>query len=600
TTTGYAWFPLGIRMLQKLQHQVRSLLAEAGGQEIGLPILTPVSVWERVGTDEPSEKTGLRLDLAQQERKTRYLLGGWQEPVLADLLAGWLASYRNLPLVLFQMTAVCSAEGTASGCLADSLLRPAVQVYGFHSTPASLHSSYQKLIRQCESLLELLELPYWVARSDSASEPAAHLVVVRLDKGGLSYRQSLKNQSFSTLNEASSPTPTQESPNESPGQELRRRFCWEEVAFCEQCGYTAVRRSARIGGRVPGPVAAASVLTVQVGPAGESSEPAQEQLRCVSTPGARTIAEVTAFLGRPAHQFLKTLLYLADDKPVAILIRGDHEASPTKIQRAFGIRRLEMADPGVVERVTGAPVGFSGPIGLKERIPIWADWDVQHAQNVVVGANQADAHLVGASIGRDFRPDFFADLRLVLPGDPCPECSAVLQIGSGLPAAESVCWGDQESPGLGLRFHDAQETLQPVLVNRLQIDFACLLSAAAAVHHDSFGMVWPEWVAPFDILLLCLAPQNEVVMGAAERLYEAWQTAGVEVLLDDRELRPGVKFYDADLLGVPWQVVLGPKNFEQGQVEVKYRRTGQKETIPLGNAAEIMIEKVQKGKRQFP
>jgi len=623
----YAWLPLGLRMLRKLQQHIRRLLEQAGTQEIALPMLTPLSLWEGMDPVASEDAQGLRLDLAGPERKTRYLLGGWQEPVLAHLLAGWLASYRNLPLVLFQRTAVCSPERGPSGSLAEAPGRPAVQLYGFYDSAESLHRNYQNLLQRCEELVLLLELPYWVAQKESPDEEPAHQMVVKLEsdpkpaflnqpvpsegnaqagyrvgRSGMDGQQPVSGKESTRADGEA--IRTAQAPDQSP---------WEQVAFCDTCGYTAVRDWARIGGRPAKPVPARLVLggqAEQVQPDSspqmaqaeqghpEGSKCSEEPVRCVPTPGARTIAEVTAFLGRPAQQFLKTLVYLADGQPVAVLVRGDHEASEPKIRRAFGVRRFELADPATVENVTGAPVGFSGPIGLKQAIPLWADWDVQQARNVVVGANQADAHFVGVCVGRDFQPDFFADLRVALPGDPCPQCSAVLQMGGGMSVVESACWPVEWTDRLGLRFHDAQERLRPVRMSRWQIDLARLLTAFAARSHDSAGLIWPERLAPWDIVLVCLSVEDPRLMEAAGQLYAAWQAAGLEVLLDDRDLRPGVKFYDADLLGIPWRVVLGPRHFQEGQVEVKHRRTGQKETVPLAEAARIMIEKVRSAKNQ--
>lgn len=599
SNAGYAWWPLGIRMLRKLQQQVRCRLLEAGAQEIGLSSLVPVSLWERSHLRDWLEPSGLRVDLAQAERKTRYLLAGWQEPVLADMLAGWLASYRNLPLLLFQFTPGVSSPPSSSVLLPETALRPGVQVYGFHPTPESLHCSYQQLLQQTERLLDWLELPYWVAQSHHPGGEEAHRVIVRLwlAHQGDAGSSPLPGSSERLASSAEKPELSEQegSPgNEVPPESSRWASFLEEVAFCEQCGYTAIADSTRIGGRPTRPVPAECLLAHPPAQATHHPPlPDEEPFRCVPTPGASTIAEVTAFLGRPAHQFLKTLIYLADGQPVAVLIRGDHQASASKICRAFGIGRLEMADPATIEKVTGAPVGFSGPVGMKERIAIWADWDVQDAQNVVVGANRADAHLVGVCIGRDFHPDFFADLRRATPGDPCPQCPARLQIARGLSVADSACLAPEISHQLALRFHDTQEKLQPVRIHRFQLDLARVLWAIAAVHHDAQGLVWPKWFAPYDLLLVCLAPQEQAIRKATEELYEACQKAGLEVLLDDRELRPGVKFFDADLLGIPWRAVLGPKNYQQGQLELKHRRTGQKQIIPLPQAASTIIEKIQ-------
>jgi prolyl-tRNA synthetase len=673
TSGGYAWLPLGMRMLRKLQDHLRRRLLQTGAQEIGLPVLTPVSLWQRLRLPEPEVPPGLRLDLAQAERKTQYLLGGGQEPLLAELASGWLASYRNLPLLVFQFGLAAGSEGASSSRLADAAIRPVVQVYGFHAGPDSLHPTYQQLLQQVENLLDFLELPYWVAQREVSPEYLGHRVVIRLsgeqtEKAGRPLSQPPPRSPISNGSEPSRPEaspgladrPTEAAsdrsepagtplpaeadmftppagratetyptglPSEAGGfvPPLSRSSIGadlEEVAFCTECGYTAVRASARIGGRPIKPVPGALVLAGLTGPTpappppgagpsqmqlpgrpgqsgptdSESPSAPPEPVRRVPTPGARTIAEVTAFLRRPPQQFLKTLLYLADGRPVAVLIRGDHQASEVKIRASFGISRLEMADPATVEKVTGAPVGFSGPVGLKEPTPLWADWDVRTAWNVVVGANEADAHLVGVCIGRDFRPDFFADLRMAMPADPCPQCPAVLQIGVGLSAAEAACLPTAQTEPLGLRFHDAQQELRPVRMHRLEVDLGRLIWAMAAVHHDQAGLVWPERFSPFDILLVCLDPEDEAVRRAAWELYQAWQSAGLEVLLDDRDLRPGVKFFDADLLGIPWRAVLGPKNYRQGQLELKHRRSGQKQLIPLADAAAILMEKVRASK----
>jgi prolyl-tRNA synthetase len=307
-------------------------------------------------------------------------------------------------------------------------------------------------------------------------------------------------------------------------------------------------------------------------PEGETAEDLRP-LRSVSTPGSRTVEEVTTFLKVEASKLVKTLLYTAGTETVAVLIRGDHDANHIKLKRLLGVTDVELAGPATVENLTGAPVGFAGPVGLKIRI--LADHAIQAAKNVVVGANRRDTHLVDANWPRDFQVEQFADLRNARAGDPSPRRDGVLKTTKGIEVGHVFMLGTKYSQAMKASFLDPNGKECLAVMGCYGIGIGRTAAAAVEQNHDEKGIVWPFPIAPFHVHLLSLG-QSTAVMDAVTSLYSALQQAGLEVLWDDRDERAGVKFNDADLIGAPYQVIVGDKGLAAGLLEVKTRRTGAK------------------------
>jgi prolyl-tRNA synthetase len=319
---------------------------------------------------------------------------------------------------------------------------------------------------------------------------------------------------------------------------------------------------------------AANVERAEVLPPTETSREELRPLRPVNTPNCRTVEEVTRFLKIDASRLVKTLLYSTGEDTVVVLIRGDHEANEIKIKRVLGVTDLELAGPATVESVTGAPVGFAGPVGLKG-VRVFADHAVRHARNVVVGGNQADTHFIDANCERDFQIEQFADLRNAIAGDPSPRKDGILKSTKGIEVGHVFMLGTKYSQTMNASFLDPNGKECLAVMGCYGIGVGRTAASAVEQNHDDKGIIWPFPIAPFHVHLLPLG-QSTAVAEATGRLYDTLQQAGLEVLWDDRDERAGVKFNDADLIGAPFQVIVGDKGLADGLIEVKTRKTGEK------------------------
>ena len=328
----------------------------------------------------------------------------------------------------------------------------------------------------------------------------------------------------------------------------------------------------------------------------------RQPLAQVPTPGAATIEQVSKMLHCRPQEMIKTLIYLADGKPLAVLLRGDHDANEGQDPpRCCGAAKIELADPATIQRVTGAPVGFAGPVGMKEKIPLLADRNVQAMVNSVTGANAAETHLRGVNLGRDFQPDRFADLRNAVGGDPCPRCSSTLVLRHAIEVGHVFKLGTKYSEALSARFLDQNEQLGPIIMGCYGIGINRIIAGLIETSHDANGIIWPLSLAPYEVFLAPVKVTDPATKQATDALYAALGAAGVEVLLDDRDVRAGVKFKDADLVGIPLRVVISERGLKDGKLEIKWRWDKEAELIDLATAAEtltrLIVEERGGGKR---
>jgi prolyl-tRNA synthetase len=344
----------------------------------------------------------------------------------------------------------------------------------------------------------------------------------------------------------------------------------DSIVSCNRCDYAANVEKAEVNDK--------GLTLGEIG--GESHE-----LRKVATPGKKTVPEVAEFLNLPADRFIKTMVYQADGDLIAALVRGDHEINELKLRTLLGRREVVLADENAVARATGVAPGYLSPIGLKLRVV--ADFSVRWMRGAVTGANEANAHLVGVDQERDFRPSVFADLRLAVNGDPCPRCAqGQLETHRGIEVGQVFYLGTKYSEKMGATYLDSEGRQRPIEMGCYGIGVSRLVAAAIEQNHDENGIIWPFSIAPFHVLLLPINYKDERLRVAADQLYQVLQQQSVEVLLDDRDERPGVKFKDADLVGMPLRVTIGPKGLEKGVIELRWRRDGNTEEVPLGDAAE--------------
>ncbi|NLE39169.1 MAG: proline--tRNA ligase, partial [Pirellulaceae bacterium] len=512
----YTYLPLGLRSLRKAERIVRDEMDAAGAVELLMPALTPLSLWQRTGRVEAFGDVLIQFSVRRQNRKVPMALGPTHEEVITDLVSRHISSYRQMPITLYQVqTKFRNEERPRFGVLRTSefLMKDA---YSFNTSVASLDESYDAMYKAYCRIFDRCGLEYLPVEAESGpiGGDASHEFMIPAENGE------------------------------------------DTVAHCAECGYAANLERAEVGSRdcVPEDVPL-------------------EKLQKVATPEAGTIAQVTALLGCKAQSMIKTLIYMADGRPIAVLLRGDREANEGKIRRVVGAGRLELAEPEVIEKVTGAPVGFAVPVGMAQPIPMWADRDLLRMRNCVTGANEADMHVTGVNLGRDFTlpADHFADLRNADEGDPCPRCSSTLALRHAIEVGHVFKLGTKYSDALAARFLDAQEQLHTIIMGCYGIGINRIIAGLIETSHDDNGIIWPVALAPYEVILVPMKVTDDETMKTTESLYDGLREAGVDVLLDDRDARAGVKFNDADLIGIPLRVVLGPRGLKEGKLEIKWR-----------------------------
>lgn len=529
----YTHLPLGYRTLKKIMQIIREELDAIGAQELMLPIVQPAELWKESGRWDAYGAEMFRL---KDRHDREYCLGPTHEEIITALVAAEVDSYRQLPLSLYQIQNKYRDEirprfGVIRG--REFIMKDA---YSFDTDPEALDVTYKRFYEAYERIFSRCGLTVHAVEADSGAIGGSH------------------THEFMVLAEVGE----------------------DRIVHCPSCGYAANVEKAEA---VPTPW-----------PVTESGGEAEK----VSTPNVKTIEELEAFLGVPANRMVKTLLYLADGKPVAALVRGDRELNEVKLTTALGAAQLEMAPPELIVELTGAPVGFAGPVGLKD-VHIIADHEVVGALDAVAGANEVDAHLRHLDWGRDFTAQQVTDLRTAVPGDTCPSCQqSQLEGASGIEVGQVFQLGTKYSEALGARFKDAEGKEQPIWMGCYGIGVTRTMAAIIEQHHDDDGIIWPVSVAPYQAVVVPIRAGDADQMQAAQEVYEQLWAAGIDAILDDRDERPGVKFKDADLIGFPVRITVGPKALAEGRVEVLWRDNRQEERPLLSE----LVETVKAGLEQ--
>lgn len=513
----YTYLPLGLRVIRKIETIIREEMNRAGAQELLMPIASPAELWRETGRWDYYGKELLRF---KDRHERDFCLGPTHEEVITDLIRREVRSYRQLPLNCYQIQTKFRDEirprfGLMRG--REFIMKDA---YSFDTDEEAARVSYQKMYDAYQRIFTRCGLTFRAVEADTG------LI------GGTSSHE------FMVLAETGE----------------------ETIVYTEQGTY------------------AANVERAEVVPPSRVSDEAQRPLRKVATPGMKTIADVTGFLKTSPARLVKTLLYKTPKEVVAVLVRGDHALNEIKLKKLLDVTDVEMADPETVIARTGAPVGFAGPVGLRD-VRIVADQAVAVLRNMIVGANEADAHYVDANPDRDFKTDLVADLRKAEAGDPSPRGDGTLKVARGIETGHVFMLGTKYSVAMKATFLDPQGRERLAVMGCYGIGVGRTAAAAIEQNHDQKGIIWPIPIAPFHVHLLPLGPSQKVV-DASQRLYEDLTGAGLEVLWDDRDERAGVKFNDADLIGTPYHLIIGEKGLAQGTVEVKERRTGTSTKLP--------------------
>ncbi len=512
----YTYLPLGLRVIRKIETIIREEMNRAGAQELLMPVASPAELWKETGRWDYYGKELLRF---KDRHEREFCLGPTHEEVITDLFRREVRSYRQLPLNFYQIQTKFRDEIRPRFGLMRGREFIMKDAYSFDVDEATAKVSYQKMYDAYTRIFTRCGLTFRAVEADTG-----------LIGGDVSHE-------FMVLAETGEAT----------------------VVYGDRGTY------------------AANLERAEVLPPSDIDQTPVAPLTEVTTPQRRTVEEVTTFLQISPRQLVKTLMYRAGAETIAVLIRGDHELNEVKLARLLKVNDVMLATPAEVEALANTPPGFVGPIHL-QRVRILADHAIKGMRNVVVGANKIDTHYRNANHGRDFSVEQFADLRNAQAGDIAPRGSGVLTIAKGIEVGQVFLLGTKYSQKMNATILDEQGKERLAIMGCYGIGVGRTAAAAIEQHYDDKGIMWPFPIAPFHVHLLPVS-QSEKATEFTARLYSELMAAGFEVLWDDRPERAGVKFNDADLLGAPFQVIVGDKGLADGIVEIKVRRSGVKSRI---------------------
>ncbi|MCX5830610.1 MAG: proline--tRNA ligase [Deltaproteobacteria bacterium] len=529
----YSYLPLGYIVVRKVEQIVREEMNRAGAQEVCLPVVLPAELWQESGRWDHYGKELLRF----KDRHDRdYCLGPTHEEVITDLVRHEIKSYRQLPRNLYQIQTKFRDE-----------IRPRFGVmrcrefvmkdgYSFDADEAGTDITYRRMYDAYQRIFERCGLKFRAVEADSGNIGGSFshefMVIAASGEDGL--------------------------------------------VFCSACDYAANLEKAEA-----------------LRPAQETTDPATFLPREeVLTPDVKSIVEVSNFLKLPPEKLVKTMIFNADGAPIAVLVRGDEEINEIKVKNYLGCTTLELADDALINLVTGAPRGFAGAVGIKSEII--ADYSVLNMTNFVMGANREDHHLLNVNTGRDFAVKAFADLRFVKESDCCPRCQKPMRLARGIEVGHVFKLGTKYSKAMKAVYLDAQGQEQTMIMGFYGIGIGRTVAACIEQNNDEQGIVWPLPLAPYQVIITPVNVNNEALATAAEGMYSELESRGIAVLLDDRDERAGVKFMDADLIGLPLRVTIGPKRLAEGQVEIRERRSGEVLVMTIAAAQDYIVDYIKR------
>ncbi|MFO7986030.1 MAG: proline--tRNA ligase [Desulfatiglandaceae bacterium] len=527
----YTYLPTGLKSIKKVEQIIREEMNRAGAIEILMSAVQPAELWQESGRWEFYGRELLRF----KDRHSREAcFGPTHEEVITDLVRKEIHSYKQMPVNFYQIQTKFRDEIRPRFGIMRAREFIMKDAYSFDVDEAGAGRSYEAMYDAYSRIFERCGLRFRAVEADTGAI-------------GGSY-----SHEFMVLAETGE----------------------DEIVNCPECRYAANLERAEV--RPPDP-----------GTQAEDMHPLTE----VATPEVKTVEEVTGFLSITPSRLIKTLIYVKDDgETIGVLVRGDHELNEAKLKRLLTAQSVEMASAQVVEAVTGAPVGFAGPVNLGIRLV--ADHAIEGLCNFVTGGNKKDLHLKNVNLNRDFRVERFGDLRTITPKDPCPRCSSSIVFGRGIEVGHIFKLGTKYSQALNAFFLNEEGKELPIIMGCYGIGVGRTVAAAIEQNHDDKGIIFPIPIAPFEVTILPLQIHHTKVMETAERLYTDLQDECVDVILDDRDERAGVKFNDADLMGIPLRVTIGSRGVDQGQVELKLRSESESAHIPIENAVSWVKEKV--------
>ncbi|MBD3348273.1 MAG: proline--tRNA ligase [Candidatus Eisenbacteria bacterium] len=530
TSGVYSYLPLGWRTIRKVETIVREEMDHTGAQEIHMPVLSPAELWKETGR---WDVYGAELWRVRDRNGRDFALGPTHEEVVTDIVRNEIRSYRELPFNLYQIQTKFRDEIRPRFGVVRAREFMMKDAYSFHRDEDSLDETYRIMCDAYSRIFDRCSLTYRPVEAATGAIGGSH------------------SHEFMVLSD------TGES----------------EVIVCD-CGYAATDE------RAEGKVA----------PMTSGEEPGE--MKPVDTPGMKTIEEVSEFLGVEPWRLVKTIVYEVDGRPVAVLVRGDREINESKLAAALGSEVVEPASPEVIERTTGAPVGFAGPVGL-DGIEIIADHSVEPMANIVVGGNRADVHMTNVCPGRDFEPNAYRDVVLVRRGDACPRCGGPLDSFRGIEVSQAFKLGTKYSESMNATFLDEDGTAKPLIMGCYGLGVTRTVAAIIEQHNDENGIAWPKAVAPYSVEILAVNVKSEDVRNLADWLYRELCDRRIDALYDDRNESPGVKFKDADLVGMPLRITVGDRGIKKGIVEARVRATGEESEVPIEGAPDRIAKIVE-------
>ncbi len=528
----YSYLPLGWRVLRKIEQIIREEMDKVGGQELMLPTLQPFELWQETGRYPSFGKT---LFTVTDRREHTLILGPTHEEIITALVRRYVQSYRDLPLLLYQIQNKFRDEPRPRGGLLRVREFIMKDLYSFHIDEADLDRCYQEMIQAYKNVYSRCGLPS---------------VIVEADSGAIGGKES---HEFMLITETGE----------------------DEIVYCSNCDYAANIEKAR---------SVKAKLEIK------APLPIEE----ISTPNIKTIEEVANFVGVPASQTLKAVFYSADAELAFVVIRGDIDVNETKLKNLLKCSELRLATE-TETKAAGLVAGSASPIGIKG-IKIVADDSISLGSNFIAGANKPDTHLKNVNYPRDFKIDLIADIAIARSGDDCPKCNGKLKSSHGIEVGHVFKLGIFYSEKMGASFLDQNGESHPIIMGTYGIGLGRLLAAAVEQNHDDKGIIWPAAIAPYHAYLCPLRLENPEIAETAEKLYKDLTSKNVEVLFDDRNDSPGVKFNDADLLGIPLRLTISPRTMESQSVEVKWRNEKQTQLLPLEGLASKIKGLLRKAK----
>jgi prolyl-tRNA synthetase len=529
----YSYLPLGYRVIRKVEQIIREEMNRAGAQEIFMPVVQPAELWQESGRWIHYGKELLRF----KDRHDRdYCLGPTHEEIVTELVRYEIKTYRQLPKNLYQIQTKFRDEIRPRFGVMRCREFGMKDAYSFDADEEGVDISYRKMFDAYRRIFTRCGLKFRAVEADTGSIGGSysHEFMVLADSGE------------------------------------------DAIFFCNSCEYAANMEKAEI------------VMPEKTEKAPSELLPTKE----IYTPNVKTIEEVCSFLDVIPEHVVKTLIFSADGRAVAILIRGDEEVNEIKVKTYLGCDELDLANDELIQQVTASPRGFAGAIGIK--IKIIADFSLINMSNFVMGANKEDHHIKNVNIGRDFKVDEFADLRFAKETDVCPRCNGAVKIARGIEVGHVFKLGTKYTKALKATYLDKNGKEQYMTMGCYGIGIDRTVAATIEQNHDENGIIWPMAIAPFHVIITPVNVNEKEVLKASEIFYQNLLDKGVEVMFDDRDERAGVKFKDADLIGIPLRVTIGPKRLAEGKIEMKNREKGEIEIVSLEDAMDKIISTIKK------